>query len=209
MLCCCHKSMPALVCETMIKLTAHVHSVHTRSNNNLGTIEEDLIELALDGIVGDPHRGYTRVAWAGDKQKKGTIRRNERQWSAVSIEEIKEIETAMNLENTIDASTLGANLCLSGIANLSALPKGTLLQFPSGVELLVEEYNPPCMEMGKKIAELHCDRSNQPIENTTFSKAAKLNRGIVGVIETTGKINKGDEVTIIIYEPPSWINSAD
>ena len=91
---------------------------------------------------------------AGDKQKKGTIRRNERQWSAVSIEEINEIESAMNLENVIDASTLGANLCLSGIANLSALPKGSLLKFSSGVELLVEEYNPPCLEMGKKLAEL-------------------------------------------------------
>ena len=63
--------------------------------------------------------------------------------------------------------------------------------------------------MGKKLAELNLDRFNQPLENTTFSKAAKLNRGIVGVIETRGKIQKGDEVTIIIYETPSWINSAD
>jgi len=88
--------MPTLVYETMIKLTAYVHSVHTGSNNNLGTIEEEVIELEFDGIVNDPHRGYTREAWAGDKQKKGTIRRNERQWSAVSIEEINEIEDAMN-----------------------------------------------------------------------------------------------------------------
>ena len=201
--------MPALVYETMIKLTAYVHSVHTGSNNNLGTIEEEVIELEFDGIVNDSHRGYTREAWAGDKQKKGTIRRNERQWSAVSVEEINEIESAMNLENAIDASTLGANLCLSGIANLSALPKGSLLKFSSGVALLVEEYNPPCLEMGKKLAELHSDRFNQPIANTTFSKAAKLNRGIVGVIEAIGKIHKGDEVTIIVYQTPSWIKSAD
>tara|TARA_B110001454_G_scaffold27398_1_gene26784 strand:+ start:3548 stop:4153 length:606 start_codon:yes stop_codon:yes gene_type:complete len=201
--------MPTLVYETMIKLTAYVHSVHTGSNNNLGTIEEEVIELEFDGIVNDSHRGYTREAWTGDKQKKGTIRRNERQWSAVSLEEINEIESAMNLENAIDASTLGANLCLSGIANMSALPKGSLLKFSSGVALLVEEYNPPCLEMGKKLAELHSDRFNQPIANTTFSKAAKLKRGIVGVIEAIGKIHKGDEVTIIVYQTPSWIKSAD
>lgn len=201
--------MPTLVYETMIKLTAYVHSVHTGSNNNLGTIEEEVIELEFDGIVNDSHRGYTREAWTGDKQKKGTIRRNERQWSAVSVEEINEIESAMNLENAIDASTLGANLCLSGIANMSALPKGSLLKFSSGVALLVEEYNPPCLEMGKKLAELHSDRFNQPIANTTFSKAAKLKRGIVGVIEAIGKIHKGDEVTIIVYQTPSWIKSAD
>ena len=201
--------MPTLVYETMIKLTAYVHSVHTGSNNNLGTIEEEVIELEFDGIVNDSHRGYTREAWTGDKQKKGTIRRNERQWSAVSVEEINEIESAMNLENAIDASTLGANLCLSGIANMSALPKGSLLKFSSGVTLLVEEYNPPCLEMGKKLAELHSDRFNQPIANTTFSKAAKLKRGIVGVIEAIGKIHKGDEVTIIVYQTPSWIKSAD
>ncbi|MAD91259.1 MAG: hypothetical protein CMQ54_00795 [Gammaproteobacteria bacterium] len=188
----------------MKKIIGHVHSVHTGSNNNLGTIEEAYIDIELEGIINDPHRGYTRETWVGDKQKEGTTRRNERQWSAVSIEEIEIIETSMNLKNAINASSLGANLCFSGISNLSALPKGSILKFPSGVELIVEEYNPPCLAMGKKIAAEHKDNDNQSIDNTLFSKMAKLNRGIVGVIETTGRINQGDEVTVITYEEPSW-----
>jgi MOSC domain-containing protein YiiM len=188
----------------MKKIIGHVHSVHTGSNNNLGTIEEAYIDIELEGIINDPHRGYTRETWVGDKQKEGTTRRNERQWSAVSIEEIEIIETSMNLKNAINASSLGANLCFSGISNLSALPKGSILKFPSGVELIVEEYNPPCLAMGKKIAAEHKDNNNQSIDNTLFSKMAKLNRGIVGVIETTGRINQGDEVTVITYEEPSW-----
>ena len=188
----------------MKKIIGHVHSVHTGSNNNLGTIEEAYIDIELEGIINDPHRGYTRETWVGDKQKEGTTRRNERQWSAVSIEEIEIIETSMNLKNAINASSLGANLCFSGITNLSALPKGSILKFPSGVELIVEEYNPPCLAMGKKIAAEHKDNDNQSIDNTLFSKMAKLNRGIVGVIETTGRINQGDEVTVITYEEPSW-----
>tara|TARA_B100001142_G_C14101439_1_gene565382 strand:+ start:138 stop:725 length:588 start_codon:yes stop_codon:yes gene_type:complete len=188
----------------MKKIIGHVHSVHTGSNNNLGTIEEAYIDIELEGIINDPHRGYTRETWVGDKQKEGTTRRNERQWSAVSIEEIETIETSMNLKNAINASSLGANLCFSGIPNLSALPKGSIFKFPSGVELIVEEYNPPCLAMGKKIAAEHKDNDNQSIDNTLFSKMAKLNRGIVGVIETTGRINQGDEVTVITYEEPSW-----
>ena len=138
----------------MKKIIGHVHSVHTGSNNNLGTIEEAYIDIELEGIINDPHRGYTRQTWVGDKQKEGTTRRNERQWSAVSIEEIEIIETSMNLKNAINASSLGANLCFSGISNLSALPKGTILKFPSGVELIVEEYNPPCLAMGKMVDEV-------------------------------------------------------
>ncbi len=204
MLFCCTKAILRLIYETMKKIIGQVHSVHTGSNNNLGTIEEPYIEVELDGIINDPHRGYTRETWAGDKQKKGTIRRNERQWSAVSIEEIEAIETSMKIKNAINASSLGANLCFLGIPNLSALPKGSILKFPSGVELIVEEYNPPCLAMGKKIAAEHKNNENQSIDDTLFSKAGKLNRGIVGVIETTGRINQGDEVTVITYEEPAW-----
>jgi MOSC domain-containing protein YiiM len=191
----------------MKKLTGKVHSVHTGSNNNLGTIEEDVIEVQLDGIKNDPHRGYTRKTWVGDKQKEGTIRRNERQWSAVSLEEIAKISKTMNLSTLIDPSTLGANLCLSGISNFSSLPKGSILKFPSGVELMIEEYNPPCSGMGKRIAEVHTDHSKQKISNTAFSKASKLNRGLVGTIETTGKICKGDTVSITVYAHPKWLNN--
>ena len=78
-------------CKIMKKLNGIVHSVYTNSDNNLGKIETDSIEVMLDGIVDDPHRGYTRETWVGDKQPQGTVRRNERQWSAVSIEEINKI----------------------------------------------------------------------------------------------------------------------
>ena len=102
------------------------------------------IKAELDGLTGDRHRSFERESWgAGYKQPEGTRRRNERQWSAVSIEELAEITTAMDLKEPLLAATLGANLCLEGIPNLSRLPKGTILKFPSGAELMVEEYNHP------------------------------------------------------------------
>ena len=79
------------------KLTATVVSVHAGSNDDMSKQELAAIDVQLDGIVGDAHRSYVRKAWAGDKQAEGTVRRNERQWSAVSVEELAEIQDAMDL----------------------------------------------------------------------------------------------------------------
>ncbi len=194
----------------MKKITATIVSVHSGSNEDLSKQEHESIELELEGIVGDRHRSYVRDTWKGDKQPYGTVRRNERQWSAVSVEELAEISAAMDLTETITAESVGANLCIEGVPELSRLPKGTLLKFASGAELIVEEFNPPCSGMSKKIAALHQTNSGDVISDTAYSKTAKLTRGIVGVIEATGTISAGDEVTVELYETPSWlIRTAD
>lgn len=189
----------------MQEIVATVVSVHAGSGGDLSKAELPAIQVELDGVVGDRHRSYERSAWEGDKQPKGTVRRNERQWSAVSVEELRAIGAAMGLGETLSATHLGANLCLRGVNELSRLPKGTLLRFPSGAELSVEEYNPPCHDMGKKLATLYTSRSGEELSSTAFSKAAKLTRGIVGVVEVAGAINAGDEVTIEVYETPAWM----
>ena len=158
----------------MEQITAKVISVHSGSNDDLNKEQQPSIQLELDGIVGDRHRSYSRQAFSGDKQPKGTVRRNERQWSAVSVEELIDIQQSMDLKGALSAESLGANLCFEGIPELSRLPKGTLLKFPSGAELIVEEYNPPCKEMGEKIAVMHETVSGEPLSSTAFSKAAKL-----------------------------------
>ena len=185
----------------MKKVIATVVSVHAGDNDGLGKRETGSIQVELDGIVGDRHRSYTRTTWAADKQARGTTRRNERQWSAVSLEELAGIEKAMGLNATLTAACLGANLCISGLPDLSRLPKGTLLKFPSGAELIVEEYNPPCHDMGKKIASLYTRQDGQPLASTAFSKAARLSRGLVGVVEAAGTISAGDAVTVVYYTP--------
>ncbi len=189
----------------MKKIIATVVSVHAGSNEDLSKQAHESIMAELDGFVGDRHKSYTRETWAGDKQEQGTIRRNERQWSAVSVEELAEVAKVMDLNGPLSAERVGANLCLQGVADLSRLPKGTLFKFPSGAELMVEEYNPPCHDMGKKLAECYAMKSGEPLSTTAFSKAAKLKRGVVGVIEAAGVINAGDEVTIVVYEHPSWL----
>jgi len=187
------------------KIVAKLVSVCAGSNDDLSKEEHPSIQLELDGVVGDRHQSFERKTWAGDKQPKGTVRRNERQWSAVSVEELAGIQQAMDLLEPISASSLGANLCLSGVAELSRLPKGTTLTFESGVVLTVVEYNPPCRDMGEKLASLHTSHSGKPIEPTAFSQAAKLTRGVVGVVDVPGTISAGEDVEIEIYETPAWL----
>jgi MOSC domain-containing protein YiiM len=189
----------------MKKISAKVVSVHSGSNDDLSKEAHESIQVELDGIVGDRHRSYVRDTYKVDKQPYGTVRRNERQWSAVSVEDLAAISEAMDLKEPITAASVGANLCIEGIPELSRLPKGTLLQFASGAELIVEEFNPPCSDMSKIQASRHETNSGKPVSDTAFSKAAKLSRGVVGVVEAAGVINAGDEVTVVLYETPSWL----
>lgn len=189
----------------MDKINAKVVSVHAGKNADKSKEERASIRVELDGVVGDEHRGHSRVAWAVDKQPQGTVRRNERHWSAVSVEELEQIQEDMDLVDAVTASGLGANLCLQGVREFSRLPKGTILKFPSGAELSVEEYNLPCHDMGIRLAAMHRTKSGKQVSSTAFSKAAKLTRGLVGVVEVAGEIKSGDEVSITVYKTPGWL----
>ena len=178
----------------------------------LGVIGEELIkrsvkqlEFRLDGVISDRHAGFERVTWEGDdKQVANTLRRNERQWSAVSSEELDEISEKMNLRVPLNAGDIGANFCVSGTHNFSKLPKGTIFKFDSGVELIVEEYNPPCLGMSKNLAQNILDKNGNVLDETLFLQVAKYLRGLVGVVEVPGMIHKNDEFLIIPYTSPRW-----
>ena len=71
--------------------------------------------------------------------------------------------------------------------------------------MIVEEYNPPCKDMGEQLMAKHTTRAGQALTSTSFSKAAKLSRGIVGVVDVPGTISAGDEVLVEIYVTPSWL----
>jgi MOSC domain-containing protein YiiM len=190
----------------MKNIKPKVVSVHTGVSDQLSKEEQSSIIVELDGVVGDRHRSFMRETWSGnDKQPEGTVRRNERQWSAVSVEELAEIAEAMDLTEPLTAAAVGANLCIEGIPELSRLSKGTTLRLPSAAELQVEEFNPPCLDMGTKLAESMTTRSGKPLENTAFSQASKLTRGVIGVVEVAGIINPGDEIDVTVYEHPSWL----
>jgi len=171
-------------------------SVHAGNNEDLSKAEQPSVEAELDGFVGDKHRGFERVAWPGDKDPAGTVRRNERQWSGVSVEELAIIEKKMKLKEPLTATTLGANICVEGIPDFSRLPSGTRLIFPSGAVLVVEECNPPCSDMGEQITAKHTTHSGERAAGHLFASRAFGLRGVVGVVDVPGVITTGDKLIV-------------
>jgi len=182
--------------DGMKELVGSLVSVHTGDNEDLSKDEQVSVTVELDGFVGDRHRGYERVAWAGDKDPEGTVRRNERQWSGVSVEELAIISQKMDLKEPLTAAALGANLCLEHIPDFSQLPAGTRLIFPSGAVLVVEECNPPCSDMGEQITAKYTTSAGERAAGHLFASRAFGLRGVVGVVDVAGVIEAGDKVVV-------------
>jgi MOSC domain-containing protein YiiM len=187
------------------KLIGIVVSVHT--GNNAGDPEDyskqaqPSVQVELDGVVGDRHRGFQRIAASYDPDPTGTVRRNERQWTGVSLEELAEIRERLDLKEPLMAATLGANICVQGIPDFSQLSRGSRLVFPSGAVLVIEEANPPCADMGVQIAATHTTRSGGSVAGKMFPKHAVGLRGVVGVVDVAGTIEAGDRVVVEVNEP--------
>lgn len=185
------------------KLIGKVASLHMGNNEDLSKQAQTSLHAEIGGFAGDKHQGPVRETWAGEWQPAGTIRRNERQWSGVSVEELAYITGRLDLTEPLSPETLGANLCIEGVPEFSLLPKGSMLVFPSGATLMVEEYNPPCADMGAQIAAKYSTHSGQPLNDKTWLRPAAGRRGVVGVIEVPGDIRVGDEVEVRVYETPT------
>jgi hypothetical protein len=183
-------------------LKGKVASLHMGSNEDLSKQACMSLSAEIGGFAGDKHQGPVRETWEGEWQPAGTLRRNERGWSGVSVEELAHITQRLDLTKPLSPETLGANLCIEGIPEFSLLPKGSTLWFPSGAVLLVEEYNPPCGDMGAQIASKYSSRSGQVLTNTSWLRPAAGRRGVVGVIDVPGEIRVGDEVEVRVYEEP-------
>jgi len=184
-------------------LKGRIVSVHTGNNEDLSKQPQTSLTAEIGGFSGDKHQGPERKTWEGEWDPPDTIRRNERQWSGVSVEELAHITERLELKQQLTPTTLGANLCIAGIPEFSLLPKGTRLVFPSGAVLLVEEYNPPCSDMGAQVAAKYSTRSDQPLTAKTWLRPASGRRGVVGVIDVPGEIRAGDEVEVWLYEEPA------
>ena len=183
-------------------LMGKVVSVHLGNNEDFSKEQQESLMAEIGGFAGDKHHGTVRKAFDGEWEPKGTLRRNERQWSGVSVEELAHISERLDLTEPLSPTAVGANLCIEGIADFSLLPKGTKLLFPSGAVLLVEEYNPPCSHMGAQIAAKYSTRSGEPLNEQTWLRPSSGRRGVIGVIDVPGQIRAGDEVEVRVFEAP-------
>lgn len=154
--------------------------------------------LRFSGIEGDCHAGLTRQSDSRmvKQHRRGTEVRNSRQLSLVSQEELAEIAIRMAVP-AIKPQWLGANLVVSGIADLTLLPPASRLQFPSGATIVIDAENHPCRYPAEIIARHH------PDAKLPFVKAAMHKRGLVAWVEAEGIVRPADKIRVWI--PPQRI----
>jgi hypothetical protein len=151
-------------------------------------------ELVFGGMAGDKHAGPARASCARMPwHPRGTPVANTRQLSLLSVEECAEVAAALDLPE-LDPRLLGANLVVEGIADFSALPPATRLQFPSGATVFITEENGPCIHPGHKLAKAH--RRKGLIFD--FVRAATHRRGLLGIVEREGPITPGEPFKVIL-----------
>lgn len=173
----------------------------TREANNFVTSRVQEITTTFEGFPKDRHAGETRLSGGREKAqyKSGTIIRNNRQWSALSEEELVIIAEQMGVDE-VKAEWVGANLIFEGIPNFSQLPPLSHILInpdsPDFVCLVVFEENGPCRHPNAVIAQ------NTKKENwkKTFMVAAKGLRGTVGWIDRPGIIREGDKVKVLVAD---------
>jgi len=154
--------------------------------------------LGFDGIAGDCHGTLTRLSDVRQRNQfgNGTVVRNTRQVSILSVEELEDIARNMAIP-AVKPEWVGANLVTRGIPDLSLLPPSSRLQFPSGATIVVDIGNLPCRYPAEVIERYH------PEPAQGFVKAARNKRGVVGWVEAEGEVRTGDAITL--WLPPQRI----
>ena len=180
------------------KLTGIVTGIYI--GQHWHTIESSRVprlKATFEGLEGDLHAGLKRLSDVRvPHYPHGTIIRNTRQFSMLSIEELAEIAQAMQIPEVLP-EWVGANLAMKGIANLTMLPPSTRIFFPGEAVLVVDAENMPCTGPGEAIQQHYPDVLKLV---QYFPKVAMHKRGVVGWVEREGYIAEGDAAWLLL--PP-------
>jgi hypothetical protein len=181
------------------KLTATLVATYAALGGDFVSAAVPELNLTFEGIPGDVHAGLTRRSGGREPwYPRGTVIRNERQVSILSVEELAEIGERLAL-TPFRPEWIGANLVLQGLPALTLLPPRTQLMFPSGATIRIDGDNTPCRHAGRAIVRHVPDR---PDLEFGFVKAAKNRRGLVGWVEREGTIRPGDSIMIRLWPRP-------
>jgi MOSC domain-containing protein YiiM len=122
--------------------------------------------------------------------ERGTEVLNHRQISLVDEAELAIIAAAMGI-NALAAGVIADNICTSGVADLTMIPRMTRMKFEGGAVLMLGGENNPCTIAGAMVEAVH----GTPPQ--AFPKAAIHRRGVTAWVEHPGSIHAGEAFTLI------------
>ena len=169
------------------------------AGGQLSSLRAEQVFAGFEGVEGEAHSGLTRPSCSrvSAQYPRGTAIANTRQLSVLSEEDLAVIAGKMGLD-WLDPQLVGASMVLRGIPDLSHLPPGSRLQGPSGVTLVVDVENGPCVLPAKGIEAAH------PGHGAKFKPAAQGRRGFVGWIERPGGLHLGEKLRLHVPSQKPW-----
>jgi MOSC domain-containing protein YiiM len=172
-------------------VTARATALHVWPPGEAAPLPVDVLDLDWGGPVGDRHHGETMLSNTRQSAvfAKGTVIRNHRQVSIVSVEELALVADAMGVPE-LAPGLIADNVCTEGIPDLTGLPRMTRLVFDGGVVLMLGGENLPCTIAGTLVEAVH---GTPP---SAFPKAAMGRRGVTGWVEHPGTIRAGEGITV-------------
>ena len=163
----------------------------------------ETLSVDLMGIPGTRHYGFTRKAGPREPwYPRGMEMRSGRQITVVSHEELSAIAAVMQVDR-VEPEWIGANVVISGIANLTLLPPGTRIVFAEAV-LVVEAQNAPCRIAGKAIANHLTPGAAPGGLDLAFASKARGLRGLVVSVERAGSLRIGEPITVKVPPQTLW-----
>ena len=158
------------------------------------------VDVDFTGVAGEYHSGLVRESCSRVKTQYpvGTVIRNVRQISILSVEELADTARAMGLDR-IAPEWVGASMILEGIPDFTQVPPSSRLLFANGASLTVDMENAPCQWPAREIEKHH------PGVGKSYKPSAKGRRGVTAWVEAEGRISVGEAVRLHI--PPQRIYS--
>lgn len=184
-----------MLSPTQLYATIEFLGVNT-DGKDLSTSAIKSVDVSYAGFAGDSHTGLTRPSCVrvANQYPKGTDIRNVRQISALSKEELNQIEQSMDIDE-VKPEWIGANLIISGIPEFSKVPPSSRLIAENGTALVVDMENAPCQFPGDII------NQHVPGKGDRFPKAALGRRGVTIWVERQGMLSLGE--TLRLHIPPA------
>jgi hypothetical protein len=157
------------------------------------------LTASFAGPVGEDHGGLTRPSCSRvvAQYPKGTMIRNTRQFTILSVEELAATAAKMGLDH-LDPALVGATMVIEGIPDLSHLPPASRLQVADGATLVVDIENRSCQLPAKPIEARHAGFGAK------YKSAAAGRRGLTAWVEREGVFRLGDAIRLHIPDQPIW-----
>lgn len=167
--------------------TGLVVATHVWPDGEPVPLAVDRLVLDWGGPVGDRHHGLTMKSDSRQRRhyERGTEIRNHRQVTIVAAEEMAVVAEAMGIPD-IAPGLVADNLYVTGVPDLTSVPRMTRMVFAEGAVLMLGGPNGPCTIAGALIEAVH---GTAP---SAFPKAALGRRGLAAWVEHPGVVRPGE-----------------